>query len=257
MLLPRTFTYRSFEDLPSSINLIFLVFFTLLLVLNVNGQSKSAVVNSNIVQDSLHKVEKVNNLMDSTRLLPKFAFKIGLWPLINPVRTSVDLGIEARIQSKWSVDLEVGRYFASRYLANDDGESYLGWRVRPGFKYALKRSFIGLILKYEDAINEQYMALARQDGRYTEVRLVPRHIKRHGAQFRFGLPLILDRKGRIILETFVRLGLQRIEVEFDIPEDAVLDGVYSFDRDDRHEYDEGVWPRTDFYLGMNLAIALW
>lgn len=193
------------------------------------------------------------NAQVNAQSLPKFSVKIGIWPLLNTAKTSIDIGFDYKVSEFILIDLEIGPYIGSEIFANDEGETYTGWRIRPGFKVDIGGVNFGFIYKFEFVENKRWYRLLRQGGAYTELYLTDRHLIVNGMQFRLSRAFPLTKNGRFIIEPFMRFGLQRINVSYGLPSDAEL----LEDTTTTISYSEGNYIRPDFYVGINIGFAWW
>ena len=196
---------------------------------------------------------------DADRRHMPYSLKIAPTGLLNLLQTSLTLQSDIPLGGRWGLDAGVAGIFASSPFAQYSGEYFLGYKLRPIFKYYLRpyvldRRYVGIVLKFSDIYNRRYYRTTRQGGQYEEWLLLRRRQISGGVSLQFGGIHFWGKNKRWLLEPFLGFGVRWIQnYPAQTPPDAVQvrpRGFFDFTLEER------VYAAPDLMFGLHIGHLL-
>jgi hypothetical protein len=188
--------------------------------------------------------------------IPRFTVKTNVTTSIVPAKLAVNLASDIRLAPRWSADADVGLFYASTIFAKYKNETYIGPRLRAGFKYYYKQdasAHIGLQVKYQSITNMTHKNMLRQGGQYQEILLVKRTVNSVGAAVRIGYHQYFGAQKHLLLDLYTGLGILYHDVAVHLPPDAEL----LQDGNALGEIEPGKRFVPDVLFGIHLGYCFW
>lgn len=157
-----------------------------------------------------------SNPDSSDRRHMPYSLKIAPTGLINIVQQSLTLQSDIPLGRRWGLDAGAAFVFHSSIFSQYTGETFLGYKLRPIFKYYLRpyvldRRYVGIVLKFSDIYNRRYYRTTRQGGQYEEWLLLRRRQISGGVSVQFGGIHFWGKNKRWLIEPFLGFGVRWIQ----------------------------------------------
>jgi len=189
---------------------------------------------------------------------PKLNLKLDLNGLLNPFYKSSGIAADYFLNEKLFLQAEVGYYFHSIQLSNQQGESYHGLKTQLGLNYIFKWrkkdfSYVGVLFNNRVIKNKQYKENLIQD-QFIEIKLAERSVTSIGSNIVCGNQWYLGEAKKVFLEWYLGLGVKYNWVKnIDDTSCDFCDNNNFFD----FELDEGVGFTLDgYWFGLNIGYNL-